>query len=358
MQREVVMGLFNQPILAFANDSLTVLTIVVMAFAAAALLVYGAFQLFRTRKVAVQERLEAYTSTQLTSGLLDHTDERELEMTPVGRVFNKLFGKSYLERIEENLIRADLPLRPTEYILIRMLFAAGLFLLGYLRAESLMGGIVLGLVGFMLPFVHLELRQSRRTNRFNEQLANVLMLMTNSLRAGYSFVKAPEVAASEMTPPISKEFAKIFREVNLGYTMEEALQRAAKRIGSEDFNVVVSAHLVQKEVGGSLADVIEKVAETIRERFKRHGEIRMMTSQGKLSGIVVGFLPFVVGLLLFLVALDYLTQLVDKRVSVQVPVPFAETPPKVPVGYFLIGVGIFLQITGVAFIWKIVNIKV
>lgn len=341
-----------------APDTITILTLSIMAFATAALLVYGTFQLFRARKVAVQERIQAYTSTQLTTGLLGQADEGELELSPVGRILRRLFGKNYFDRIEENLIRADLPLRPSEYILTRLVLGAALFLIGQLRVGSLAGGILLGVVGFMVPYVHMKVRQSRRTNKFNEQLANVLLLMTNSLRAGYSFVKALEVAATEMLPPISKEFGKIFREVNLGFTMEEAMQRAAKRIGSEDFNVVVSAYLVQKEVGGSLADVMEKVAETIRERFKLQGEIRVMTSQGKLSGLVVGFLPIVVGILLYYVAPGYLGQLVDKSVSVSLPVPFLGAETKVPVGYFLLTFGFIWQVIGVLAIWRIVNIKV
>ncbi|MSR64373.1 MAG: hypothetical protein EXS18_01155 [Verrucomicrobiae bacterium] len=340
------------------SDTTTIIALSLMAFAAAAMLVYAAFQVFRVRKMAVQERIEAYTSTRLTTGLVGQVDEEELGISPIGRILRRTFGRNYFDQIEESLIRADLPLRPSEYVLARFLCAGGLFLLGQMRIGSLMGGLCLALVGFMLPFFYVKIRQSRRTNKFNEQLANVLLLMTNSLRAGYSFVKALEVAASEMTPPISKELAKIFREVNLGYTMDEALQRAAKRVGSEDFEVVVSAYLVQKEVGGSLADIMEKVAETIRERFKLQGEIRVMTSQGKLSGLVVGFLPVVVGLLLWLVAPEFLGQLVDKAVSIPVPIPFHPEPTPVPAGYFLLGLALILQLTGVLIIWKIVNIKV
>lgn len=340
------------------SDTFTIIALSLMAFATAALLVYGAFQLFRARKMAVQERIEAYTSTQLTTGLIDQVDEDEAGLTPVGRILRRIFGRSYFEQVEESLVRADLPLRPSEYILSRFLCAGALFLVGQLRIGTWVSGILLALVGFMFPFIYVKFRQSRRTNKFNEQLANVLMLMTNSLRAGYSFVKSLEVAASEMTPPISKELAKVFREVNLGYTMDEALQRAAKRVGSEDFDVVVSAYLVQKEVGGSLADIMEKVAETIRERFKLQGEIRVMTSQGKLSGLVVGFLPIAVGLLLWLVAPEYLGQLTDKAMSAQLPMPFGREPLEIPWGYFILGFGAFLQIFGVFVIWKIVNIKV
>jgi len=340
------------------SDTVTILALCLMAFVAAALLVYGAFQLFRARKVAVQERIEAYTHTQLTTGLVGQVDADELQLSPVGRVLRRIFGKNYFETVEESLIRADLPLRPAEYILMRLVFAGGGYLMGQLRLDSVACAVIFGLVGYMVPFVWVKIRQSRRTNKFNEQLANVLMLMTNSLRAGYSFVKSLEVAASEMTPPISKELAKVFREVNLGYTMDEALQRAAKRIGSEDFNVVVSAYLVQKEVGGSLADVMEKVAETIRERFKLQGEIRVMTSQGKLSGLVVGFLPFFVALALLWVAPDYLKQLMDKAVSIPVPIPFHEQPTDVPAGYFILAAAAILQVCGVAFVWKIVNFKV
>jgi tight adherence protein B len=329
-----------------------------MAFATAAMLVFGAFHLFRARKMAVQERIEAYTATQLTTGLVGQADEDEMGLSAVGRILRRTFGRNYFDKIEESLVRADLPLRPVEYILARLLCAGGLFILGELRIGTLFAGLSMALVGFMLPFLYVKFRQSRRTNKFNEQLANVLMLMTNSLRAGYSFVKALEVAASEMTPPISKELAKIFREVNLGYTMDEALQRAAKRVGSEDFDVVVSAYLVQKEVGGSLADIMEKVAETIRERFKLQGEIRVMTSQGKLSGLVVGFLPVAVGLLLWLVAPEFLAQLVDKAVSIPVPIPFQPQPTPVPLGFFLLGFAFILQCIGVLIIWRIVNIKV
>jgi tight adherence protein B len=340
------------------SDTATVVTIMLMGCASATLLVYGLMLLLRARKVAVQERIEAYTSTQLTSGLMGQVDEDEALLTPVGRLLRRVFGKNYFDKIEEELVRADLPLRPSEYVLSRLVLAGVFFLLMLLRVHSLLPSIALGFAGFMLPYLHMKLRQTRRTTKFNEQLANVLMLMTNSLRAGYSFIKALEVAASEMQPPISKEFGKVFREVNLGFTMEEALQRAARRVGSEDFNVVVSAYLVQKEVGGSLAEVMEKVAMTIRERFKLQGEIRVMTSQGKLSGLVVGLLPFAVAVALLFVAPEYLRHLVDPAVSVPLPVPFLPTPVDVPMGYFFIVFAVFLQVVGLLVIWKIVNFKV
>jgi len=339
-------------------DTATLVAIAAMAFISASLLVYGVFSLLRARKVAVQERIEAYTSTQLTPGLLGQIDESEVMLSPVGRVLRRLFGKNYFDRLEEELVRADVPLRPSEYILTRLLLGGVLFVAIMVRTQSLTLAAAFGLAGFLIPYLHLKLRQSRRTNKFNEQLANVLMLMTNSLRAGYSFVKALEVSATEMTPPISKEFAKVFREVNLGFTMEEALQRAARRVGSEDFNVVVSAYLVQKEVGGSLAEIMEKVASTIRERFKLQGEIRVMTSQGKLSGMVVGLLPFVIAALFLVVAPAYLRHLIDPSVSVGLPVPFAPDLVPVPLGYFFIAAGVILQFIGLLWIWKIVNFKI
>jgi tight adherence protein B len=183
--------------------------------------------------------------------------------------------------------------------------------------------------------------KSRRLKSFTEQLGDSLITISNALRAGYSFQKTIEVHSKEMEPPIGSEFALINHEVVMGVPLEEALENANKRIGSSDFELVVTAVLIQREVGGNLAQVLDNISYTIVERIRMRREIVALTSQGRMSAMVLLGLPFVAGFAMFSINPKNFMIIFED-----------------PMGQMAVIVGVVMEIIGYFVIMKIVDVDV
>jgi tight adherence protein B len=257
-----------------------------------------------------------------------------------------------------NLLRdlgaADLKLKPSEFIAIwagsTVGLPAALFVLGFV-VPSLRSFVVLliGLgLGFVLPRLWLGRRKASRLNQFNKQLPDTITLIANALRAGSSFLQAIELVVRESRPPISVEFGRVIREVNLGLPFDTALENMVKRVKSEDFELMSTAIAIQHQVGGNLAEILDSIAYTIRERVRIKGEIRTLTAQQRMSGYVVGGLPLALALFIYIAAPTFFDPMFSK-------------PPDVagiPLGVILITVAGFMMGIGFFFIQKIVDIEV
>jgi tight adherence protein B len=257
-----------------------------------------------------------------------------------------------MSRVEENLARADIPMRPTEYLLLRGVLVAVGYLIGRYGLGYLHSGLILAFAGFIAPIMFVRVHQNRRRSKFVRQLADALMLLTNSLRSGYGFLKGLELVAKEMGDPISKELNRMLREVNLGTTVDDALLNLGRRVNSQDMDIVIGAYLVQKDVGGNLTEIMEKVAETIRERLRIQGDVRVLTTQGKLSGFIVGLMPFVVFLILILSAPDYFSVMFGP------PIMGHFLGYDIPMGVLMMVGAVTWQLIGAYMIYKIVSVKV
>ncbi|MBM4363256.1 MAG: type II secretion system F family protein, partial [Deltaproteobacteria bacterium] len=192
-----------------------------------------------------------------------------------------------------DLARANLRLRPSEYYAIRVgaMFGLGL-ILGVLRDP--LSGFFGALLGYFLPRIWVGRRISGRLGAFNKQLPDTITLLSNSLRAGSSFLQSIELVSREGQPPISEEFGRVVRETNLGLGSDEALQNLVRRIKSDDLDLMVTAIGIQQQVGGNLAEILDTIAFTIRERVRIKGEINTLTAQGRMSGYLVAVLPIAI----------------------------------------------------------------
>ena len=253
------------------------------------------------------------------------------------------FERTYwAEKLDHQLVKADLPFRGSEFIIISlgiMLFVMVLFM--FLSGGSALMGIIGFVSAYILIYFFVLSKIKRRVKAFNAQLADALVLMASSLRSGYSFMQAIEMLSREMQPPLSEEFYRVLREINLGVTTDEAMNHMADRINSEDLDLVVTAVLIQRQVGGNLTEILDNIAYTIRERVKIKGHIRTLTAQGRLSGLIIGLLPIVVGWIVYLINPAYIYPLISA-----------------PIGNAMLGFAIFIEIIGAMFIRKIVNINV
>jgi tight adherence protein B len=214
-------------------------------------------------------------------------------------------------------------------------------LIAWLRFGSLVAFLPCPFVVWILSGLFLRLRQRKRTRAFNNQLGDTLTLMSNALKAGHSFAQALSSVAKNANPPISEEFARATREIALGITVDDAMNHMVERNKSEDFDLMVTAVQIQRVVGGNLAEILDSIAFTIRERVRIQGEIRTLTAQARASGLIITLLPFfLIGALTF-ISPGYFN------------VMFSD-----PLGHIMLGIAAFSIAIGTALIQKIVRIEV
>lgn len=246
---------------------------------------------------------------------------RQRNAAPVTEWLNsQVSGSSFGDNLARELARADLKLKAGEYIAVSAIISAGVgFVIWFLTGRSIVFGIVGAVVGTFLPRIYLRSQQSRRLIRFNEQLSDMLNLMVNGLRAGYSTMQAMESVSKELPAPICDEFRRVVQEMQLGVTMQTALDNLLRRIPSEDLDLVITAINVQREVGGNLAEILDTISYTIRERVRIKGEIRVLTTQVMYSGRVLSLMPVFVMGILFLLNRPYMMEFFNAANNTPLP---------------------------------------
>lgn len=269
------------------------------------LLLVGVIITATSERSLVEERLGRYLKEEVQTKA-----PRGEKASPVGDWLNRrLERSSWGGNLSRELARADLKLKPGEYIALMIIFAFGVgFVSWYIFGRSIIFAIPGAFVGSMLPRVYIRRQQGQRLVRFNDQLADMLNLMVNGLRAGYSTMQAMEAVSREMPPPISDEFRRVVQEMQLGLPMDRALDNLLRRIASDDLDLVVAAMNVQREVGGNLAEILDTISHTIRERVRIKGEIRVLTSQVMYSGRFLAMMPVIISLALFALNRPYMMQ--------------------------------------------------
>jgi tight adherence protein B len=275
----------------------TIIALVLLTFVSVFLLFFGLNRMLGSQSELIESRLDRYAGA---TGVGSQATAESKDRSRIGpRLDRVLMLGSNSKQIQTDLARADLKLTPGEWILLNLcaLFFGFLFVL-IISGNNLVLALVGALVGFYAPRMYMRIMQSRRLQAFNNQLGDTLLLLSNSLRSGYSLLQSMESAAKELTPPMSTEFARVVREIGLGLTLEEALAHLVERIDSEDLDMAVTAINIQHEVGGNLAEILDTISHTIRERVRIKGQIKALTAQQQLSGTVIALLPVFVGLFL------------------------------------------------------------
>jgi len=273
------------------------------------LLVIGVYTTVTSERSIIEERLGRYLEE--TEQAASSAEERGSATKVITDWLNSLVVRTrYGDRISEELARADLKFKPGEYLVLML--AAGFLgaLAGYYfgGGSSLLAVAGLFFGGFILPRIVVKRQQGARLKKFNEQLPDMLNLMVNSLRAGFSTLQAMEAVSKELPHPISSEFRRVVQEMQLGIPMERALENLLRRIPSDDLDLVITAINVQREVGGNLAEILETISHTIRERVRVKGEIRALTAQVSYSGRFLALIPLLLSLALWGINREYMMQ--------------------------------------------------
>ncbi|BCM91159.1 hypothetical protein IAD21_03023 [Abditibacteriota bacterium] len=256
-------------------------------------------------------------------------------------------GDNFLGRLENQLIQVRSPWRATELVAGSLMLAMVVFVIFLLLGQPLLS-FIFAPIALILPSTYLKILRTAFFRKFDDQLADTLLLMSNSLRAGFSFMQAMEMVAREAPSPIKDEFARVTQEISLGVPIADALTGMSNRVNSTDLNLVLVAVIIQREVGGALAQLLELIAGVIRERQRIKGEIRTLTAQGRLTGGIMAFLPVIVG---------FLINFVGKMTAPDEPT-FIEPLIHTDMGHMLLAGAFVLQMMGFFIIMRIVNIKV
>jgi tight adherence protein B len=257
----------------------------------------------------VEERLGRYIEGSTTSTTVsDEEDTATRGTSVISDYFNSLGeGSDLFEGLSKDLARADVKLRPAEFIASRFI---SMLLVGFaayiITRGSIPAAVIATIIGFFIPKFYVNSAQGKRLKKFDNQLGDMLMLMVNGLRAGFSTLQSMEAVSKELPDPISGEFRRVVQEMQLGIPMEDALDHLLRRIDSEDLDLVITAINVQREVGGNLAEILDTITFTIRERVRIKGEIQALTAQGRATAWVISALPIALVLLLFLLNKDYI----------------------------------------------------
>jgi tight adherence protein B len=279
------------------------------------LIFMGVERVMRTDDPAFENRLRRYATRR--AGETEFVEERQgsaMTAAMTAQVGRAIAGRSFAANLQADLARADLKLTAAEFLtmqgIITVIFAfVGYVIIGLVFGQNLLALPIFGLIGFILPKMWIGRRQTGRLKAFNEQLGDTIQLMSNSLRSGMSLLQSMDMVAREGNPPISDEFSRVTREVGLGVGPQDALLHLVRRIKSEDLDLMVTAIMVQHEVGGNLSRILDGIAGTIRERVKLKGEIRTLTSQMRMSGYILAGLPVGVSGILLLASPKYMLPL-------------------------------------------------
>jgi tight adherence protein B len=296
----------------------------------------------RQRADTFEERLGRYTEPSALLSISEEADQEQKEKEKkesalAQKLDTALETRKFAQGWRTQLARADLKLTVSEYLALHVISMLGLAMLAFfiLTPGQAVQTIIAGGIGFFLPRLYVNNKQGKRLKDFEGQLPDLLGLWVNSLRSGYSVLQALEAISREAPPPTSIEIKRVVMEVQIGITMEDALDHLLLRMPSEDLDLIVTAVNIQREVGGNLAEILEVISHTIRERIKIKGEIRVLTAQGRVTGYLIAGLPIVLGAFLFLINPTYMGRMFTNRGCGW---------PMIAISFGLIGIG-----------WTIIN---
>ena len=260
---------------------------------------------------------------------LDVRDTVERVMQPIADLLSERNRRAGRVTLAEDLAKAGMRLTSSEYLLIQISMALGLGLLGLWVFGIGPQFLLLGWLGFIAPHFYMRRRQDARQRAFSEQLGNMITLLSNALKTGYSLGQAIEIVAKKAPPPVSDEFEVVTTSIHFGTSVEDALAALVKRVQSPDLDFIVVAILLHRKVGGNLAEILDNIAETIRDRLRMKREMNVLTAHARASATLISALPIVLGALMYLITPRYFAPMILS-----------------PVGWILIGIAAGLVVMG------------
>ncbi|MDO9545546.1 MAG: type II secretion system F family protein [Pelolinea sp.] len=291
------------------QDLITVILLTVFLFCAIGVILIGNWVYKNGPLSKKQERITRFVASSLVDS--QETPARG-SLTPskwdIGKFrdwINEYLSSLSSDKLQIKLSSVYWAVTDTEFILICIVATVLTFLLGWLITGKILGGIFLAVIAIMVPRILLNRAIAQRQQKFHTQLLDVLVMVKGAVQAGYSLMQALDLAVKEIPNPASEEFGRVLREIRLGITLEATLFNLTQRMENDDLQIVVTAIIINSQIGGNLSTVMEASISTIRDRMHLMGEIRSLTSYGRYVGYFMTMLPFIAGFLIFLVSPDY-----------------------------------------------------
>lgn len=307
------------------------------------LLLFLGLQVLLRRKREMAERIQMFSGYQ--PSVVRRASVFEVLRSRLHEIFAEKARRTDTglgrKKLDLMMVRAGLPLLGSEFLAISAGGALLVFVIFALATRNPVTGLLALLLFLAADFVFVQRRISRRLNNFQRQLADCLSLVANSLRAGFSFLQTMEIISREMEPPMSTEFERVMRDTSLGKSLDDALHDMDDRVGSADFSLVITAVLIQQQVGGNLATILDTIRETISERIRLRREIGTLTAQGRATGIILACIPIALFMFFYLTSPEFIKPLLTTSI-----------------GHLAIGAAAVMEILGFIIITKIVDIKI
>lgn len=310
---------------------------VILSFFAVLSVLAVLFYSSAAKRISLSKRIETHTRGP---GSKDRHTRAISYKDLLRNLSRNIAPKGLAANFEVDLIKADIPLKGEEAIMLWLFILIVPSLSVLVLTRDFLATLLVICLGLAVPFFVIKVATSKRLIKFDNQISGALVIMANSMRAGFSFLQALEMVGKEMGDPMSSEVRRVLREMHLGVPTEEALINMGKRVGSEDFDMVITAILIQRQVGGNLAEVLGNISSTIRNRIQLASEVKVLTAQGKISGLLIGLLPIFICVAIFFMNREYIQILF--------------TDPR---GLTMLGIGLAGEIIGLLVIRRIVDIK-
>jgi len=294
-----------------------------------------------TRNQRIRRRLNALSATHTEAQEVVYPILRDDKLSEIPTVDRFLSRFRFSQNLQRLINQSGVSMKAGALILAMLSLGGLFFLIVSHYINNILAALAVAIIGGSLPYHYIKWKIRKRKGDFESQLPDAIDLMTNALKAGFSLESSLRMVAHEVPDPLGIEFGIAFEEQNLGISLTDALMNMTKRVRSDELNLMVAALLIHKRTGGNLAEVLEKIGNTIRDRFRMEREVRIHSAHGRLSGFVLVILPIVAAIALFSISPEYLKVLLEERV-----------------GNYILGAAIIMQILGIWAINRIVNIRV
>ncbi len=304
-------------------------------------LFWGIFQVVFIREQRVEKRLEHYLSVTNKKPAREQLNLQKKYLLVKKKIGKKMATTEKNTKLAIKLARSGLPYKAEEFLLFQWILTVVSGSVLFLLIGGWYFFLIGALFGYLFPKWYLSKKEKERIEHFNEGLTDMITTIIGSLRAGFSFPQALKTVVEESEQPIKDEMESVLKEMQYGSSLEDALNNLKDRMPSEDLDLMIQAIVIQRQVGGNLATVLEKIVETIRERTKIQMQIRTLTAQGRLSGIVVGSMPIILGFIIYLIQPDYMSAMFHN-----------------PIGIAMIVAGVISGTIGFLLIQKITKVEV
>jgi tight adherence protein B len=295
----------------------------------------GLGQMIAHRSESIRSRLDALAPLPAPQAPAVERGPVERGRRPFVRQLRRLaFGQAFAASVTHELARANLPLTVSEYFLISIGSGGICFLLLLALSRQMLLALPGLAIGLMLPRFYVRRQQTKRLHAFQEQLPDILTLLVGSLRSGYGLTIAMDNVAKQMPPPAADEFSRVVREIGLGVSITQALSNLVQRVPSDDLDLVVTAIAIQHETGGNLALILETITATIRERVRLKGQLRVLTAQQSLQRYILTAMPFVLGIVIYIMNPRYMSALFTPGPTLALPIAAVVG---IVIGYIVMG---------------------